>query len=178
MPLSLDSSNRFLVYRTPLIGDLTLVTDPSGRALAACLFEQDRHYGPARELQSRLTFDPAPVLRQASAWLDAYFAGERPSPRDLPLAPQGSAFQHSVWDVLADIPYGATTTYGAIARLLEERLGRRQSSQAVGGAVGRNPVCVIVPCHRVIGSDGSLTGFGGGLPLKRALLAHEGVALP
>ena len=91
-----------------------------------------------------------------------------------PLAPVGTAFQMSVWEILRTIPYGETTTYGAIARHLEEQTKKRMSAQAVCGAVGRNPISIIVPCHRVIGADGSLTGYAGGLDKKAYLLRTEG----
>lgn len=107
------------------------------------------------------------------AQLAAYFAG-RLTEFDLPLAPRGTAFQLAVWQQLRAIPYGATTSYGEIAR----RLGVESASRAVGAANGRNPLPIVVPCHRVIGADGSLTGFGGGLPLKKRLLALEQATRP
>lgn len=108
-------------------------------------------------------------------WLAAYFAGENP-PVDFPLALKGSVFRRRVWEILREIPYGQTTTYGEIARRIAAETGRvRLSAQAVGGAVGHNPVWMIVPCHRVVGANGSLTGYAGGLGLKIALLRHEGV---
>lgn len=119
-----------------------------------------------------------PVLRQAKQWLDRYFAGERPEIRELPLDPAGSAFRRAVWEILCDIPYGGTRTYGDIARELAARRGTGGgAAQAVGGAVGCNPVSIVIPCHRVVGSGGSLTGYAGGLEKKRWLLAHEGVDL-
>ena len=119
-----------------------------------------------------------PVLAQARAWLDAYFAGQRPAVDALPLAPEGSAFRQQVWQLLCDIPYGETTTYGALAQALAAHTGQaRVSAQAVGGAVGHNPLSIIVPCHRVVGRDGSLTGYAGGLDKKIQLLTHEGVDL-
>jgi len=104
--------------------------------------------------------------------LEAYFAGELRD-FDLVLAPRGTAFQECVWRALAEIPYGHTISYGKLA----ERIGRAGSSRAVGSANGRNPLPIVLPCHRVIGSDGSLTGYGGGLPIKKALLELEGVAV-
>lgn len=113
--------------------------------------------------------DPAVrVLADAARQLDEYFAGER-TEFDVPLAAEGDEFHHSVWDLIAEIPYGETASYGSIAR----RLGGVQLSQAVGSATGGNPLALVVPCHRVVGSDGSLTGFGGGLDRKRFLLALE-----
>ena len=107
--------------------------------------------------------------------LGAYFAGQL-RVFDLPLAPRGTAFQLAVWALLRGIPAGTTTTYGALARQLAgQREGRLPAPQAVGGAVGRNPIAIIIPCHRVIGSDGSLTGYAGGLDRKAALLALESV---
>lgn len=120
--------------------------------------------------------ESSPVLRQAGLWLDRYFAGERPAISELPLAPIGSEFRKEVWQVLCEIPYGETTTYGEISQKLAVRRGLdRMSAQAVGGAVGHNPISIIVPCHRVVGSNGSLTGYAGGLEKKIKLLTHEGV---
>jgi methylated-DNA-[protein]-cysteine S-methyltransferase len=110
------------------------------------------------------------VLEQAARELQEYFAGERQTFR-VPLEAEGSAFQQAVWSVLRKIPYGALRSYRDIA----EQLGNRQAVRAVGAANGRNPIPIIVPCHRVVGSDGKLTGFAGGLPTKRALLDLEGV---
>ncbi len=107
----------------------------------------------------------------AAAQLDAYFSGSLRQ-FHLSLAPGGTAFQLAVWDALRQIPYGQTVSYGELAR----QLGHPQGARAVGLANGANPLPIIVPCHRVIGADGSLTGFGGGLPIKRALLALEGAA--
>ena len=118
----------------------------------------------------------SPVLRQTGLWLDRYFAGERPAISELPLAPIGSEFRKEVWQILCGIPYGKTTTYGEISRTLAARRGlERMSAQAVGGAVGRNPISIIIPCHRVVGSNGSLSGYAGGLQKKIKLLTHEGV---
>ena len=112
-------------------------------------------------------------------WLDAYFAGERPEPGELELRPKGSAFAREVWKLLLEIPYGQTVTYGQLAKELAQRRGlERMSAQAVGGAVGHNPISIIIPCHRVLGAKGQLTGYAGGLDVKRRLLELEGAALP
>ena len=132
--------------------------------------------GLSRVLWSGEGLAPGPscaVLDEAAAQLTAYFAGERTS-FDVPLDLDGTEFQRRCWLALATIPYGQTVSYGEQAR----RLGLGpDSARAVGAANGRNPVPVVLPCHRVVGADGSLTGFGGGLPLKRFLLEHEGALL-
>jgi methylated-DNA-[protein]-cysteine S-methyltransferase len=113
------------------------------------------------------------LVKELRKQLDAYFAG-RLTTFDLPLAQQGTPFQMTVWKLLLAIPYGVTTSYGALAKgLAVERDGRTPSAQAVGGAVGRNPISIIIPCHRVIGTDGSLTGYAGGVERKAALLLLE-----
>lgn len=118
----------------------------------------------------------SPILLQTKKWLERYFANEKPSVGELPLAPIGSEFRKEVWKILCEIPYGEVTTYGEIARKLVIQRGlSSMSAQAVGGAVGHNPISIIVPCHRVVGANGSLTGYAGGLDNKIKLLVHEGV---
>ena len=115
-----------------------------------------------------------PVLLRTKMWLDAYFRGERPT-MDIPVFMEGTAFQKAVWDQLLKIPYGKTCTYGELAAALAKRFGKeKMSAQAVGQAVGRNPINILVPCHRVVGTRGALTGYGGGLPRKIRLLQQEG----
>ncbi len=119
------------------------------------------------------------ILNQAKEWLDRYFNGERPSVKELILAPEGSGFRRAVWEMLCDIPYGKVTTYGELAkRIAAEKGFSSMAAQAVGGAVGRNPISIIIPCHRVVGADKRLTGYAGGLDKKQRLLALEGVNLP
>ena len=143
----------------------TLLLARTGRGLAGAWFEGQKHHpGPLTALRRP---DDA-LLRRAAEQLHAYFAGERDG-FDLPLDLHGTAFQRGVWQALLAIPPGATRSYGEVARALESPSALR----AVGGAVGRNPLSVIVPCHRVLGSDGSLTGYAGGVERKRALLALE-----
>jgi methylated-DNA-[protein]-cysteine S-methyltransferase len=113
-----------------------------------------------------------PVFVSLKSWLDDYFAQKNPKNR-IQLKPAGTVFQQAVWKLLLEIPYGQTSTYGAIASRLAAA-GKKASAQAVGGAVGHNPISLLIPCHRVIGSDGSLTGYAGGLEKKRALLELEG----
>lgn len=160
----------FTSYDSDLIGRLTIASD--GETITGCWFDNDRYFGiGVAGLTERR--DDVPVLVQARAWLDRYFAGEAPDPRELPLGARATEFQMRVREAMLDIPYGYTTTYGDIAKRIEHETGRRQSARAVGGAVGHNPLCLIVPCHRVVGANGSLTGFGGGLDMKVKLLEHE-----
>ena len=117
-----------------------------------------------------------PLFDAVRRHLDDYFAGRRPDPRKLPLAPAGSLFARTVWDILLEIPYGCTMTYGEVAAVAARKLGKtRMAAQAVGGAVGANPIAIIIPCHRVMGARGNLTGYGGGLALKMKLLELENV---
>jgi methylated-DNA-[protein]-cysteine S-methyltransferase len=159
-------------YRTTTmaspVGTLTLVA--SGRGLAAILWEDD---DPARVPLGDVHATPDDaVLVETARQLDDYFARRR-TRFDLPLAPIGTDFQKAVWDALCAIPYGETRSYADVARAI----GRPTATRAVGAATGRNPISIVVPCHRVIGSSGALTGFAGGLTAKRRLLALEGALL-
>lgn len=159
------------VYESPL-GTLHLAADEKG--LCGLWMEGQKYF--AAGLTGNETQNPQnPALRLACDWLDAYFAGKRPDVSALPLAPRGSEFRQQVWKLLCEIPYGEVTTYGELAKRLAAMQGREtMSAQAVGGAVGHNPISVIVPCHRVVGADGSLTGYAGGIQKKLWLLRHEG----
>lgn len=120
--------------------------------------------------------DSLPVFDKTKDWLDRYFAGKKPSISELPLAPAGGAFRQSVWKILCEIPYGKVITYGEVAKKLAANLNKESmSSQAVGGAVGHNPISIIIPCHRVVGANGSLTGYAGGISTKIKLLESESV---
>ena len=150
---------------------MTMASD--GERLTGLWFDGQKYYPeaglPTCEARALPLFD------QTCAWLDRYFAGENPGPVP-PLRLEGSPFRLAVWRLLQQIPRGEVVTYKAIARQLErERGGGRVSAQAVGGAVGHNPVSIVVPCHRVVGCDGSLTGYAGGVERKAALLRLEGV---
>jgi len=147
------------------VGPLTLVSD--GAAITAIMFPVQRHY-TAPEPTGR----GDKILDAARKQLDSYFAGRRRS-FELPLAPRGTAFQTRVWDALTRIGYGETKSYGAIAAAI----GSPKAMRAVGAANGRNPIPIVIPCHRVIGADGSLTGFGGGMERKELLLNLERGAL-
>ena len=154
------------------IGDL-LLAERDGKLIGLWIDGQKYYFGG---LQDTVTEQETSILTQAKTWLNRYFSGEKPSISELRLAPVGSAFRQQVWQMLCQIPYGTVLTYGDIARQMAVRMGKPQvSAQAVGGAVGHNPLSIIVPCHRVVGSNGSLTGYAAGIDTKRKLLAHEGV---
>ena len=155
-------------YASPL-GGMTLVSD--GTALVGLYFDGQKY--AAEGLDATHTQKNLPIFKEVRRWLDVYFSGRKPDFTP-PTAPAGTAFQQSVWEILRTIPYGQTVTYGAIARRIEQNTGCRMSAQAVGGAVGRNPISILIPCHRVIGADGSLTGYAGGLDKKERLLQWEG----
>ena len=155
-------------YESPL-GKMLLAADDAG--LMGAWFYGQRYFARGLEGAEKNAgtgeLADSPVLLAARCWLDAYFAGERPGVADVPLAPRGTAFQRRVWGALLAIPYGETRTYGELAAELGS------SPRAVGAAVGKNPISVIVPCHRVLGAGGSLTGYAGGLARKQALLEIE-----
>ncbi|MFZ2028487.1 MAG: methylated-DNA--[protein]-cysteine S-methyltransferase [Lactococcus raffinolactis] len=159
-------------YASP-IGMITLASD--GQNVIGLWLEGQKYHGETL-FEEWVENDRLPVFELAKQWLDQYFAGETPAIADLPLAPIGSEFRQAVWKILEEIPYGQVVTYGQIAEKMALDMGRStMSSQAVGGAVGHNPISIIIPCHRVVGSDGSLTGYAGGLPNKIKLLTLEGV---
>ena len=152
---------------TPL-GEMTAAAN--GEALVGLWFVGQKYYPPHTE--TWIERPDLEVFEDLRAWLAEYFAGRDPA-MELSLAPQGTPFQTAVWKALLAIPTGQVTTYSAIARELARGRGASMSSQAVGGAVGRNPISIIVPCHRVVGVNGSLTGYAGGLDRKKALLDLE-----
>ncbi len=155
-------------FNTPL-GLMLAASD--GRSLTGLWFQDQKHY--PRDWAQWEDTPQLPLFVTLGRQLAADFAGE-PEPFDLPLAPQGTPFQQEVWQLLRAIAPGATTTYGALAAQIAAGRGiPRFSAQAVGNAVGRNPISLVIPCHRVIGADGSLTGYAGGLWRKEALLARE-----
>ena len=159
-------------YDSPL-GEILLAADEQG--LTGLWFVGQKYFPAALPATAGEPGARAlSVFAPARQWLDVYFTGREPQIA-VPLHLRGTAFQLAVWELLRAMPYGTTRTYGALARELAARQGRaRLSAQAVGGAVGRNPLSLFVPCHRVVGADGSLTGYAGGLEKKRALLQLEG----
>ena len=154
------------------LGPLTLASD--GAAITGLWLAGQKYFASTLDIHASPAPD-LPVFGQAAAWLTAYFTGA-PLPAMPPLAPSGSPFRQAVWALLGEIPYGATTTYGALAQALRAR-GIAAAPQAVGGAVGHNPISLLIPCHRVVGADGSLTGYAGGVEKKRFLLELEGADL-
>ena len=159
-------------YESPL-GGITLASD--GESLTGLWFDGQKHFAatlPPDHIEKNL-----PVFREAMRWLDIYFSGRDPAFTPA-LSMRATAFRKAVWEVLLTIPYGRTMTYGEIADSVAERTHARSvSARAVGGAVGHNAVSLIIPCHRVIGSDGSMTGYAGGTDRKMRLLQMEGAAL-
>ena len=155
-------------YSSPL-GGITLECE--GSALTGLWFDGQKHFAAAPD--AREADGSLPAFEQAARWLDIYFGGRDPGffPKT---APEGTPFQAAVWEILLTVPYGETVTYGEIARRIAEKTGlSRMSARAVGGAVGRNPISLIIPCHRVVGAGGKLTGYAGGIDRKEKLLALE-----
>ena len=156
------------IYASPL-GNITLACQ-NGR-LTGLWFEGQKYFGST--LTSGYSAGNAPVLDQTRTWLDCYFQGRDPGPLP-PLELQGTSFQREIWELLLQIPRGQVTTYGRLAKQVAVRRGLAVlPSRAVGSAVGRNPISILVPCHRVLGSDGNLRGYAGGLDRKKALLELE-----
>jgi O-6-methylguanine DNA methyltransferase len=155
------------------VGELTLASD--GENLIGLWLEGQKYHGGKIANQWEEKNDLA-IFKVTEKWLKDYFSNENPNIKGLPLAPQGSEFQKEVWSILCDIPYGEVISYGEIAKEIAKKQGKTQmSAQAVGGAVGHNPISIIIPCHRVVGSNGSLTGYAGGIEKKTFLLEFEGV---
>ena len=164
----------FIMYKTNYqspIGDMTLASD--GESLAGLWFEGQKYYGGTIKDEMKQK-DDLPVFTAAKNWLDRYFGGKKPKISELSLAPTGGEFRRGVWEILCEIPYGECVTYGDIAKKMADKMNKpSMSAQAVGGAVGHNPISVIIPCHRVIGANGSMTGYAGGVDKKVKLLKHE-----
>lgn len=159
-------------YHAP-IGEILLACDDTG--LTGLWFDKAKYY--ARTLDTENEAKETPILKETKRWLDTYFSGKAPDFLP-PIHITGSDFQLAVWEILLKIPYGQTTTYARLAEEIADSRGlARMSAQAVGGAVGHNPISVIIPCHRVVGTNRSLTGYAGGTDKKSALLALEGVSV-
>lgn len=159
-------------YTSPF-GSITMAGN--GRAITGLWFEGQRYFGANLPKENKP--EELPVFEETRRWLDIYFQGKEPGFRP-ELAFGDTPFRMAVWEILLTIPYGKTMTYGAIAKHMAKKLGvPHMSAQAVGGAVGRNPISILVPCHRVVGVNGSLTGYAGGIEKKRELLKLEKVDL-
>lgn len=157
------------IYQSP-VGEILLAADEIG--LTGLWFEGEKYY--ALNLEAEHEEKEIPVFEEAKRWLDIYFSGKEPDFMP-PMHILGTEFQKEVWEILRTIPYGETTTYGAIAAKIAAKRGlTRMSAQAVGNAVGHNELSILIPCHRVVGSNGSLTGYAGGIDKKILLLKLEG----
>ena len=165
-----------MLYSTTYPSPVGLITIASTEdALVGLWIEGQKYF--VESIKEPITERPdLPILIETTNWLDRYFSGEQPDLKELNLAPIGGDFRQLVWAILCHIPYGETTTYGEIAKQVAAKMGRKtMSAQAVGGAVGHNPISIIIPCHRVVGTNGSLTGYAGGIDKKIWLLDHEGL---
>ncbi len=155
-------------YYSPL-GDILLASDEVG--LTGLWFKGQKYF--ANTLAEKQACVETPFIKEAKEWLDVYFSGEEPDFLP-PLNPQGSAFRQAVWKILLNIPYGKTTTYGEVADIMAKKQNiSHMSAQAIGGAVSHNAISIIIPCHRVVGINGSLTGYAGGIDKKISLLKCE-----
>lgn len=172
-----DSKNSttmtFIAHHTTPLGPITLASD--GDALTGLWFDGQKHF--ARTIKGETIETELPIFQTTRLWLGTYFHKERPT--SIPkIKVQGSVFQQMVCEIMLSIPYGQTTTYGEIAKVAAQKMGRASmSAQAVGGAVGHNPISIIIPCHRVVGSNGNLTGYAGGLEKKIRLLQIENIII-
>lgn len=155
---------------TSPLGTLTLVSD--GKNLMGLFIENQKYF--LKGFTNLILKDDLEIFNKTKSWLEKYFQGKNPSIKELKLRLKGTEFQKSVWKCLLNIPYGSVTTYKELAKLLSKKLKRKSMSfQAIGQAVGHNPIAIIIPCHRVIGTNGSLTGYAGGLEKKLFLLRLE-----
>ena len=162
---------QYKTYFDSPVGNLLLSSD--GENLTGLWIENQKYYakGLAQDAECR---DELEIFQQVKVWLSAYFAGENPDIRELPIKLCGSPFQQRVWNILREIPYGKTITYAEIAKKAAKMEGKPYTSaRAAGGAVGHNPISIVIPCHRVVGSNGSLTGYAGGIDTKIQLLELE-----
>lgn len=157
-------------YTSP-IGAIYIVCDQTS---LVGLWLENQKYFAEKLINESVVVQNNSTIKMVKKWLDDYFAKRNPNVDKLVLNPKGTVFQKEVWKILMEIPYGEVTTYGEIAKLLANKMGiNKMSAQAVGGAVGRNPISIIVPCHRVVGAKGDLTGYAGGIEKKLWLLKHE-----
>ena len=160
------------IYKSP-IGNLLIASKDN--QLVGLWMENQKYY-LSNFKEEIVETENLEILEKTKKWLDRYFNGEKPKINELEISPIGSEFRKSVWEILKNIPYGEVITYNDIAKELAKQKGiKKMSAQAVGGAVGHNPISIIIPCHRVVGTNGSLTGYAGGIKKKIYLLEHEKV---
>lgn len=163
-------------YTSP-VGVITLACDENGSKLTGLWIEGQKYHGNTM-YEFMTPSIHMPIFEVTKKWLDKYFSGENPKISELPLAPTGSDFRQRVWNILCEIPYGTLITYGEIAQKIATEMNKESmSSRAVGNAVGHNPISIIIPCHRVVGSKGSLTGYSAGVKIKAKLLELERVSM-
>ena len=161
------------VFKSP-IGNIMLACDEQENLLGLWL-EGQKYFCATIDSEIEEN-NKLKIFQQSKNWLDRYFKGEKPNISELSLAPYGNSFRQRVWQILCKIPYGEVWTYGDIAKIIAKENGKaKMSAQAIGGAVGHNPISIIIPCHRVVGANGNLTGYAGGIKTKITLLKHEGV---
>lgn len=164
----------YYTYEDSPLGKLTLASS-DGKNLTGLWIEKQKYYAE-KAPDKKEKKDNLPIFIATKDWLHRYFNGEKPQISELPLSPEGGEFRQMVWNILCEIPYGEVFTYGGIAKRIAQKTGKKaMSAQAVGGAVGHNPISIIIPCHRVVGTNGSLTGYTGGLDIKIKLLELEKV---
>lgn len=165
-----------MYYSTSYLSPLGLITMASDGDRLIGVWLEGQKYFAETITDSMIENNDLNIFIATKQWLDRYFAGEQPNIYELEIAPTGGEFRKVVWDILCEIPYGETITYGEIAKKVAFKMNKKSmSSQAIGGAVGHNPISIIIPCHRVVGANGSLTGYAGGIDKKIKLLEHEGV---
>ena len=154
-----------------IVGELTIVSDKEN-IIGVWIKGQKYFCNNIKEKMEKR--DNLPIFYQTKKWFDRYFSGENPEIKEIPLKTNGGEFRQIVWKILCEIPYGSVTTYGEIAKKVAKIQNKeKMSAQAIGGAIGHNPISIIIPCHRVIGSNGSLTGYAGGIDIKAKLLKLE-----
>lgn len=167
-----------MFYTTEFTSPFGLITLAAHQEKLVAVWIENQKYFGETVTTKLIKNNDLPIFKQTIHWLTEYFAGKSPSLNQLPLAPWGNPFRQMVWQILCNIPYGQLTTYGEIAKQVAQKMNKTtMSAQAIGGAVAHNPISIIIPCHRVVGSNGSLTGYAGGIETKIKLLTLEGVNL-
>ena len=164
----------YITYYDSILGKLTIAGD--GENIIGLWIEGQKYFADTIKNENIIKKDDISIFIKTKEWLDRYFRGERPDIKELKLSPKGSEFRQNVWKILCKIPYGQTITYGKIAKEIAKLMNKNSmSAQAIGNAVGHNPISIIIPCHRVVGTNGGLTGYAGGIDKKRELLELENV---